>query len=204
MKSIRFVLSLLGATALAAAAQAHVVKLDTSSLIGAGTFYVDFQLNDGNGVGDGNNSAYITNINLGGGSIAGPASAWGGVWGDLGTGIALSDTEAFNEFFQAFLPGTFLSFELSLTNNFNGPVPDMFGFAILDESLFNLPTYAPGSDQLLTVELNGGERVWQTYGTASGIASPSVPDAASTALLFVAGMFGMAGLHRVTRRAASA
>src|SRR5690349_3705250 len=188
MKSIRMVLSLFGAAALAVAAQAHVVTLDTSSLVGTGTYYVDFQLNDGSGVGNANNSAYITDINLGGGSIAGPVTAWGGVWGDLSTGITLTDTEAFNEFFQAFLPGTFLSFELSLTNNLNGVVPDMFGFAILDENLFNLPTHAPGSDQLLTVELNGVDRVWQSYGTTSGIAAPSVPDAGSTALLVIAGM----------------
>lgn len=204
MKTIRMVLSLVGAAALAVAAQARLVTLDTSSLAGTGTYYVDFQLNDGNSVGDGNNSAYITNINVGGGSIAGPASAWGGVTGDLSVGISLDDTEAFNEFFQAFLPGSFFSFELSLTNNFNGAIPDLFGFAILDENLFNLPTHAPGSDQLLTVELNGGERVWQTYGTTSGIAAPSVPDAGSTALLLAAGLIGLSGLRRVARRAAAA
>lgn len=199
MKTIRMVLSLVGAAALAVAAQAHVVTLDTSSLVGTGTYYVDFQLNDGSGVGNANNSAYITDINLGGGSVAGPVTAWGGVWGDLSTGITLTDTEAFNEFFQAFLPGTFLSFELSLTNNVNGVVPDMFGFAILGADTFNLPTNAPGSDQFLTVEVNGSAAVWQTYGSTSGIAAPGVPDAGSTALLFVAGLVGMAGVRRCTR-----
>lgn len=204
MKTIRMVLSLIGAAALAVAAQAHVVTLDTSSLAGTGTYYVDFQLNDGSGVGNANNSAYITDINLGGGSVAGPVTAWGGIWGDLSAGITLTDTEAFNEFFQAFLPGTFLSFELSLTNNVNGAVPDIFGFAILGEDTFNLPTYAPGSDQFLTVELNGGERVWQTYGSTSGIAAPSVPDAGSTALLFSAALLGMVGLRRFAHRSVAA
>src|SRR6187551_3325385 len=127
MKTIRLGLFLLATAALAVAAQAYVVTLNTSSLAGGGTFYVDFQLNDGAAVNLGNNTAYITDINLGGGSIAGLATAWGGVSGNLGGVVSLVDTEAFNEFYQAFLPGSFLSFDLHLSNNFNGAVPDMFG-----------------------------------------------------------------------------
>src|SRR6478609_9438643 len=169
MKSIRLGFSLLAAAVLAVAAQAHVITLNTSSLMGSGTFYVDFQLNDGAALNLGNNNAYITDINLGGGAIAGPATAWGGVSGNLGSVISLVDTEAFNEFYQAFLPGTFLSFDLHLSDNFNGAVPDMFGFAILGADLFNLPTNAPGSDQFLTVEVNGAAAPWQTYASTGGI-----------------------------------
>ena len=196
MKNIRFGLSLLATAALAVAAQAYVVTLNTTSLVGGGTFYVDFQLNDGGAINLGNNHAFITDINLGGGSVAGPATAWGGVTGDLSGVVSLTDTEAFNEFYQAFLPGSFLSFDLHLTNNFNGAVPDMFGFAILDENLFNLPTHAPGSDQFLSVELNGAPAAWQTYASTGGIPAPTVPDTASTAWLVAAGLAGMAGLRR--------
>jgi hypothetical protein len=206
MKTIRLVLSLVAAAALAAAAPAFIVTLDTSSLVGTGTYYVDFQLNDGNGVGDANNTATIKNINLGGGSIVGPATTWGGAAGDLGGTVTLIDTDAFNEFYQAFLPGSFLSFDLYLPNHFNGAIPDIFGFAILDENLWNLPTYAPGSDQFVTMELNGGPITAETYGSLSGIAAPTVtvPDLGSTALLLLAGICGLLAVRPFGRGTLSA
>jgi hypothetical protein len=192
MKTIRTLLALLGAAALAAAAGAStLITLDTSGLA-AGTYYIDFQLNDGDGTNPNTNTALITHIDLGGGTIDGPAFAYGGVSGDLSSSVALTDTDWVNEFFQAFIPGTFVSFQLSLSNNWNGVVPDIFGFAILDSNLMNLETYSLGSDQLLVVEQNGAGLGFQTYASVDGsLPAPGVPDSGATALFVVAGLVGL-------------
>lgn len=195
MKTTQLLLSLLSAAALAVAAQATLVTLNTSSLAG-GTYYVDFQLNDGNGVGDGNNTASISNFKFGGGAATGDIGAFGGVTGDLFTGVGLTDTDPFNEFYQSFTAGSFLSFNLVLSASFNGLVPDLFSFAILDASLMNLATYSLGSDQFLEVELNGTGLAYQTYAGVDGVPAPGVPEAGSTALLASAALLGLAGFRR--------
>ena len=200
MKATRLILSLFGATALAATAPATLVTLDTSSLTQGGTYYVDFQLNDGSGVGNHNNTALIQSFNFGSGAAAGSANLFGGVTGSLLTSVAMTDTDPFNEFYQSFTAGNFLSFDLQLTNNANAPAPDIFGFALLDVNLVNLPTFSLGTDQFLTVELTGAPLAYQTFAGVGGIPAPTaVPEAGSTALLVSVAALGLVVVRRRVR-----
>jgi hypothetical protein len=148
------------------------VTLDTSALVGhpAGPFYIDFQLNDGMGIGDANNTALLGNFNFGGGSAEGAASLFGGVTGSLATTVTLHDTEAFNEFFQAFTPGAFFSFRLSLSTAVSGPTPDLFSFAILDSNLANIPTYSFGNDAFFQVDITDANADVQVFASDESLA----------------------------------
>ena len=113
------------------------VSVDTSSLIGnpAGPFQLDFQFTDGSGIGDANNIVTLSNFDFGSGSASGAPTLTGGGTGDLSTAVTLRDSEFFNEFAQAFTPGSAFGFRVDLTTNPESiNVPDQFSFAILDSS----------------------------------------------------------------------
>jgi hypothetical protein len=152
------------------------VRLNTSALIGhpAGPFYLDFQLTDGAGTGNHNNNVTVSQFNFGGGSFLGGPVISGGASGNLATSVQLTDSSPlFNEFFQGFTPGSFLSFRLSLTGNPNGPTPDAFAFSILDADLFNVRTTAPGnSDALIIINLTGPNLTAQAF-AGSGTFDPN-------------------------------
>src|SRR5689334_16903130 len=65
------------------------LSMDTSVLVGhpAAPFFLDFQLNDGSGANDANNTISLSNFTFGGGT-AGPGGALltGGATGDLSSG----------------------------------------------------------------------------------------------------------------------
>jgi hypothetical protein len=174
-------LSVLAACALPAAANAQLtynVWIDTSSLVGSpdGPFSIDFQLNDGSGLSDGNNWATLSNFQFGGGGALDSATLLGGATGDLGSGVTLTDSSPFNEFYQTFTAGASLSFDLTLTTNADsGDTPDVFTFSLLDGSLFNLPTKSPGTDTFFQVVLDGTNPVIATYASANdAITAPTV------------------------------
>jgi hypothetical protein len=154
-----------------AATAIYHVDVNTSALVGnaSGPFSLDFQLNDGSGTGDGNNTATLNNFTFGSGSASGGPTFFGGASGNLSTGVTLTDTSAFNELFQAFTTGNTLSFDLTLTQNSDvGPTPDAFVFGILDNTLYNIPTTGVG-DSYLFVNLGASP----TLTTGSSL-SPSV------------------------------
>jgi len=201
MKIISPTLFLLAAATLALTSRAApvTVKLDTSFLSG-GNYYLDFQLTDGSGTGDGSNTAVVSAFDFGGGSAFGAVTSYGTVTGDLSSSVSLTDTDPFTEFYQAFSAGSFLMFQLELTNHYSGGTPDLFGFSILDGSLFNLATYAPASDQFLTVNLDGAALAYSTYPSVDGIAAPTVsavPDTLNTAW---AGLLGLVALALIRQR----
>src|SRR5213075_2492166 len=75
------------------------VSLKTSPLIGnsAGPFYVDFQLNDGSGIGDGNNTVTINNFLFDGGNLVGsPLPPIGGASGSLFSFVSITDNSFLN------------------------------------------------------------------------------------------------------------
>src|ERR1039457_6363375 len=75
------------------------ITMNTSPLIGhaAGPFSLEFQFNDGEGIGDGNNTVLLSSFLFGtGGSAAGSASTAGNVIGDLGSSVQFTDTVFFN------------------------------------------------------------------------------------------------------------
>lgn len=203
-------LSVVAALALASLAQAQLqfqVQLNTSSLVAnpTGPFSLDFQLNDGSVWGDANNWATLSNFQFGGGSAWGSATAIGGAMGNLGSTVTLNDSNAYNELYQSFTPGSWLSFTVSLTNWADaGPTPDKFSFAILDSSLMNLPTKSLGSDTFLEVNLTGANPTLLTYGSVDGlIAAPTVTPVpeASTYGIWAAALLGVLAFRQRRKRA---
>ena len=94
----------------------------------AGPFTLLFQLTDGSGVGDANNTVTISNFAFGGGS--GPSGP-----------ISLTDTSFFVFSNPGFIPGSSLSFVVDLTTNPDlGGTPDQFSFAILTNAGTNITT----------------------------------------------------------------
>jgi hypothetical protein len=201
--------------ALPAATILYDVKMNTSPLIGhpAGPFTLSFQLTDGAGTGDGNNSISLTNFQFGGGSAVAPPIASPGASGSLASGVTLTDTAFLVTFDQMFNPGATLSFLLGLTNNVDaGPTPDQFSFLVLDSSGSALPTASLaslGADVFLTADLASASPTVRTFasdpfrfpstGNAITIAAPTatladaaVPEpstlgAAFTGLVLIAG-----------------
>ena len=115
------------------------VSLDTSPLIGhaAGPFSVDFQLNGMNG-----NTATLSGFSFGpGGGASGNPIHIGGASGDLSSTVTLAESGSLNDFTEAFISGSHLSFELTLsTQTKPKSFPDEFTFAILDRTGAELPT----------------------------------------------------------------
>lgn len=177
----------------AAASQAAIsyhVTIDTSTLVSSssGPFSIDFQLNGGDDT-VGNNTAIISSFTYGGGGAPfGAPNTFGDASGSLDTNtVSLTDTTAFNEFFQSFTAGSVLEFNLFLTQNAStGSTPDSFSIAILDSTLSNIATNsADGANTLLHLDitsasagnnfadLNLASGVGAYSGTALAIPEPS-------------------------------
>jgi hypothetical protein len=155
----------------AAAIIEYSVDINTASLVGnpSGPFSLDFQLNDGSGTGDANNTATINNFTFGTGGASGSPNLAGGAAGNLSGMITLTDTTPFNEFYQTFNAGNSLSFDVILTLNSDaGPTPDSFSVAILDNNLYNLPTTGIG-DTFLMVNLGPTPSVTTGFSTSPAV-----------------------------------
>lgn len=185
------------------------VSLNTSPLIGNpnGPFTIDFQLNDGSGSNDANNSATLSNFSLGGGSLSGSAATSGGASGALSSIATLIDSSFLNSFDQKFNPGSKLSFDVSLTTHVDGgTTPDGFFFSLLDGAGNQIPTTGLLSS-FLEVDLTSANPAIQVFGgvgTYAGIGSPLVTPVPipATLPLFLSGMLLLArrsvamGRHR--------
>lgn len=162
-------------TGTAYANSSFTVSFDTSGLMGsaAGPFTLNFQLTDGSGSDDGNNSVTLANFTLGGGSLQGVGSSLGNVSGDLSNQLAMTDDSFFTEFQQQFIPGSSLSFSLDLTNNVDsGGIPDQFSFLILDSSNTPIPTLGFSdfaNDVLLAVVFDSISPTPLVYATDPGL-----------------------------------
>ena len=198
------------ASVVVAAPTVYNVSLNTSALVGQGTFNLDLQFNDGSGTADGNNSLTLNSFLFGGGSASGAPTLAGGASGTVGTSVSLTDSAFFNEFLQAFIAGSSLSFQLTLNSNLidAGPTPDLFTLAILDSSFVGLPTLGP-LGEFISITLDGRPTI-AVYGTAANspyaIGAPSVTGVSGVAVpepsaLWLA-VIGLAGLVAPrTRRA---
>jgi hypothetical protein len=160
------------AASTAGAAAIFDVNVNTTALVGAGTFSIDFQFIDGSGspIDLNNNTVSVTNFNFGTGGALGAPFLFNGAAGSLAAGVTLNDTQFFNEFTQDFNAGNFLSFRIQLTTNADpGGTPDEFSFAILDSSGFEIPTTGPASE-FVGIAIDSDRPVPLAYGTAPGAA----------------------------------
>jgi len=184
---------LLLATAASQAAVYHI-SIDTTALslpanLGSAPYAVDLQLNAGDTLN--NNTAVVSNFAFGGGAGAiGAASGFGGVSGSIASGITLTDSSQFNEFYQAFGPGSTLSFDLSLTQVVGaGLTPESFSIAILDGTLANIPTTGLGDTLLQTnIDTTNGLTLNQGSGTGNfaGLNVTAVPEPTATVFALLA------------------
>jgi hypothetical protein len=150
------------------AAVIYNISMNTAPLIGdaAGPFSLEFQLNDGRGVGDANNTANLTNFLFSRGAAVGSSTLAGGATGNLTSGVSLTDSSFFNQFVQGFTPGNALSFRLSLSTNVDsGGTPDEFSFAILDHTGTEIPTLASFFDVFVQIDINSTNPVVRTFAT---------------------------------------
>ena len=158
----------------------NTVPLTTAPGSAAGPFSLAFQLTDGSGAGDANNTATLSNFQFGGGSATACSTgcSFGGASGSASSSIVLTDNSFFNALMQGFTPGNSLSFQVDLTTNVDpGLTPDAFAFSLLDSGGLSIPTSDPGgSDALLVVNLDSAQPAVLTFAsdparlTSSGIA----------------------------------
>src|SRR3954469_23999432 len=151
VRTFAAVLSILLVTGLRAqAATAISFTLDTASLVShpAGPFSLVFSLRDGSGIGDGNNSVTVSQVDVGGGVLIGPPTLFGCATGSLAESVVLTDTSVLNFVVQQFTPGASLTFTIVVPafNEEEGEIPDGIAFAILDSSGTPVPTTAPAGD----------------------------------------------------------
>jgi hypothetical protein len=145
-------------------------SMETASLIGhiAGPFSLEFQLNDGGGTGNSNNTVMLSNFMFGGGVATGLPQTFGGASGDVSSGVSMTDTMFFNQFVQQFMPGSRVGFRLELTGVPDpSGVPDQFSFAILDRSGTELPTLGP-FDVFLLIDIDSALPMPSVYGGDPG------------------------------------
>ena len=215
-KAIILLTLAIGLSVLSSAATLSTVSLDTTPLIGhpAAPFSINFQLNDGSGTGDSNNTAAIDAFDFGGGSATPGTTLVGGASGDLLSGIKITDSGFLNLFTQGFVPGAQLRFSLLLSaNGDTGGTPDQFSFAILDSSGFELPYLSVFNAALVIniqdashdIEFAGTDPSASPFGGGDPIlmdppeVSSSVPEPAS-GLLIVLGSISILLSHRRSLR----
>jgi hypothetical protein len=113
-------------------------SMDTSGLVSSSSapFTLDFQFNDGSGMGDANNTVTVSSFAFGGGSVTTmPSFQTGGVTVQSSPfGFTMTDSSFLNELQFSFVPGSSLSFHIDATTNPEMPSPDAFTFAILDKN----------------------------------------------------------------------
>jgi len=149
------------------AANTRMITVNTSQLVGhpAGPFSLAFQLTDGGGTGNASNTVTVSRVQFGGGSASESPVSTGGASGSLAASVTLTDSAFVNYLYQPFVPGSQLTFVVSVTGNLgSGQIPDRFSFSILDRTGAEIPTLAGEDfDQILAVDINSSDPTFQIF-----------------------------------------
>lgn len=207
----RILTGAIAALMLGAAAHADellYITVDTSSLAGQANSELSFEMTDGSGTADGNNTATVSNVALNGGSLDAVDPYNVGGAGDLGSTLTLSDnTPPYTWFGQYLTPGSTLSFNLDLSGNVDAnSLPDALYMYLTDPAYNYIPTQDPtGGNSLFAVTFNGLQPAVSNYDSAlvsitnpgSVNAAPEIdPSGAFGALSLLAGLLAVFGGRR--------
>jgi len=157
------------------------VTLDTTPLesqTAQEPFYLDLTLTGGSQFNTA--QATVSSFTFGTGGSAGSSSTistTNGASGSLGSGVTLNDSTSFNDFNQAFNPGSQLQFLVNLaTTSYSTPIPANFSFSILDKSGNPIATTDPsGANTLLNFDVTGPMPTINLYSSPTeGLGAPTV------------------------------
>ncbi len=222
-------LALAGALLAITPAQAapYLVTVNTGLLSGKGTFYFNFNLSDGSGVGDGNSQAVISNFTFNGGTLQPVTSMRGGVTDNRPGTLTLQDSDTTNSGFASIIqPFTVSSSASTLQFTLNpsatsvdaGGTDDAFYFQLLDSSQNPLVTNGPNFVELVNADYSSTMPTPVGYTTQSSLpknfagADPNypgitavvvpapVPEASTTVSLGLLLLLGAGGCAMSARR----
>ena len=160
-----------------------LVTIDTSPLSGIQTIGFGLTNSDGSA-----NTVSLSAFDFGGGSAVSGSQdcTFGGLFsgagcsGDLTSGVTLEDVDVAALFTQQFEAGSTLSFLLTSTNNYSGPVPDQFAFYLCDATI-SACFSDDESGAMLLLDLVGGPLTpssFVRFGAAgAGLDAPTVTEA---------------------------
>lgn len=152
------------------------------------------------------NSVSVFNFLTDGIISSGTASLTGDATGDLTSSATLQNTSFFNEIMQPISLGNSITFNVTLSQEFSGSIPDALSVFLLDTSYMPLfhTTDPTGADSLFFFNIDGAAiSGLNIYAADSAISNPvtwsvqpvqTVPIPA-TILLFISGLFSL-GLNR--------
>jgi hypothetical protein len=161
------------------------VSIQSSSLASNpnGPFTLEFQLTDGSGTSDGNNTILLSTFAFNGATLAQTSLSGGASATSSPFLLSLTDSSFFNDAqFQFLNPGAALSFQLTYTVNPDDGTPDVFTMLLLDSSLNPVPTLNPVDGiSILEIDLPttnpGAGALVQAYGVdlsnSSGVTVPA-------------------------------
>ena len=190
-----------------------LITLNTSPLSGIQTLAFGLTNSDGSA-----NQVSLSAFDFGGGSaVAGSQDCtFGGSFsglgcsGDLTSGVTLDDVDVAAFFTQRFEAGSTLSFLLTSTNNYTGPVPDQFAFYLCDATISACYSDDAGGAMLL-LDLVGGTLSPSSFvpfgASGQGLDAPTVtaapvavPEPGTLLLVFSGGLSVAARVRRFARQ----
>jgi hypothetical protein len=181
----------------------ETVTVNTSGLPATPGSEIFFILTDGSGTGDANNTATLSAFTFGGGTAGAvdAVSSTGGVSGDMGSGVSITDSGFPNILAQYFTAGSSVSFGLNLTTNVDpGSTPDQFGFVILDPGGNPIPTSdLTGSNYLAVINIDSSNPSSVSYSDLVTITPQGPVSTPEPATLFLLAA-GLAALALSTKR----